>query len=177
MGRCLSYSLAAANTRCWKDAPAEEEKFIKKIKEVAGLLRTQAVHSLLGRTDWEEFRAKDEKATVLTEDGPVASDVMSFKATLSRENRWICGLTITEVSRIKKLNVVIFEWVGKAWKRTGLVLAKDSNPQKYKTAVLVLEAGHYWAVRTCSVPDEWLDCNGVIWCSRWKKYTDYFSRG
>lgn len=48
---------------------------------------------------------------------------------------------------------------------------------KYKTAVLVLERGHYWAVRTFSVPDEWLDCNGVVWCSRRKEYTDYFSRG
>ena len=175
--RCLSYSLAAANTKCWKDSPDEEKKFTSKIKEVAGLLRTQVVHSLLGRTEWEDSWAMDNKATELTEGGPVASNVIDFKASLAREHRWICGLTMSEASKIKKLNVVIFEWIGKAWKRTGLVLAKDTNPQKYKTAVLVLEAGHYWAVRTCSVPDEWLDCNGVVWCSRWKKYTDYFSRG
>ena len=175
--RCLSYSLAAANTKCWKDSPDEEKKFTGKIKEVAGLLRTQVIHSLLGKTEWGQSWAKDSKATELTEGGPVADNVTDFKTSLARESRWICGLTISEASKIKKLNVVIFEWIGKAWKRTGLVLAKDTNPQKYKTAVLVLEAGHYWAVRTCSVPDEWLDCNGVVWCSRWKKYTDYFSRG
>jgi len=162
--RCLSYSLAAANTKCWKDSPDEEKKFVGKIKEVAGLLRTQVVHSLLGRTEWEESWAMDNKATELTEGGAVASNVIDFKTSLARENRWICGLTISEASKIKKLNVVIFEWIGKAWKRTGLVLAKDTNPQKFKTAVLVLDRGHYWAVRTSVVPDEWLDCNGVVWC-------------
>ena len=109
--RCLAFCLAAANTKCWKDNPAEEKNFTSKIKEVAGLLRNQAVHSLLGRTDWEQAWAKDDRATELTEDGKAAENVTDCKKSLARENRWICGLTISEVSQIKKLNVVIFEWV------------------------------------------------------------------
>ena len=175
--RVLAYGLACANTKSWKESPSDEAKFIEKAREIGAILRTQAVQDLLSRTDWEESWAKDDRATSITEDGEVASDLASFKASLGRDHRWVCGLTISALSKIKKLNVIIFEWVGGMWKRTGLVLARDSNPHKLKSAVMVLDRGHYYAVKTHQIPAEWLDPNGVVWCSKWKKYDSFFTRG
>ncbi len=64
----LAYGLACASTRSWKDSPSEEQRFVEKIKEVGGLLRT-TIHDLLGRADWEASRAKDDQATPVAEDG------------------------------------------------------------------------------------------------------------
>ena len=175
--RVLAYGLACANTKSWKESPSDEKKFIEKAREIGAILRTQAVQDLLSRPDWELGWAKDDRATTITEDGEVAEDLTSFKASLARENRWVCGLTISALSKIKKLNVIIFEWVGGMWKRTGLVLARDSNPHKLKSAVMVLDRGHYFAVKTHQIPGEWLDSNGVVWCSKWKKYDSFFTRG
>ena len=175
--RCLAYSLSCCNSKSWKESPLEEERLIKKIKEVGGLLRTQVIHDLLANSEWEEAWALDPKATRNTEDGPVAQTLSDFKTSLRRENRWMCGLTIHQCSKLKRLNVVIFELVKGQWKRTGLVLARDSNPEKLKTAVMILSNGHYYALRTHQVPESWLDQDGVVWCSRGTRVPSFFSRG
>ena len=59
---------------------------------------------------------------LLTEDGAVSENVKDFRESLSRGHRWVCGLTISEVSRMKKLNIIIF-WVG----CQARVLEEDGN--------------------------------------------------
>ena len=125
--RCLACGLAAANTKSWQGDADEEGRFVAKIKQVGGMLRTQAVHSLLSRKDWEAAWAKDDRATELTEDGAVAENIVDFKACLARENRWVCGLTISEISKLKNLNIVIFEFPGKelGWSLPGITILKS----------------------------------------------------
>lgn len=62
-----SLRLIPTNLGClahgWKGSLGDEQKSVSKIGEVAGLLRTQTIHSLLGRNDWEASWARDDPRT------------------------------------------------------------------------------------------------------------------
>ena len=73
--------------------------------------------------------------------------------------------------------MVIFEKQEQAWKRTGLVLARENSAEKSKTSVMILDQGHYYAVKTSQVPVDWLNPDGVLWCSKGLRQSCYFTRG
>lgn len=175
--RCIAFGLAGANTKFWSGSIEEENKFVEKIREVGAMLRTQTTHDLLNSTDWHDSWAADPNATRLTEDGAVPSSLDEFKKCLARPNRWICGLSITRVSRLKHINIVIFELKEQVWKRTGLVLARENSPEKLKTTVMILDQGHYFAVKALQVPTTWLNPEGVLWCSKGYRQNSFFTRG
>ena len=130
----------------------------------------------LGRLPGVEIRLPTR-----TENGEVADDIKAFEASLRREQRWICGLTMQAAATLKRINVVVWEWKQNQWCRTGLVLCDHSEEQslKRKTVALVLDAGHYYVLKTASVPQEWLSTQAVLWCNRAtkeKQQAGYFAR-
>lgn len=79
---------------------------------------------------------------------------------------------------MKKINIFVWELKGGNWCRTGLMFAdKESNATKFKTANLVLRAGHYRVVLTYNSPAAWLSSDGVMWCSGGSKQRGFFAGG
>ena len=175
--RTLAYGIAYVNSKNFTKDPEEETRIKSRICEVGAILRTQVTRSLLNREDWHVAWAKDPSATVRTEGGPVATTVAQFRDSLTREHRWICGMTLQETALVKRINVVVFEMVQGCWKRTGLIFGTQQNHHKVKTVVLVLHLGHYYSVKASTIPSAWLDPEGVKWCTLGFKASGYFARG
>ena len=152
--RALAYSLAKANTG------KDDDKIIDRINVLATNLRIKVIsHLIQTRKSWEDFWAIDGKWTNQTEAGPPATDITSFLQVLQRPLRWIDGLSFTAMSQLQAVNIIIFGYDHAA--EDFKVLARfwgGSDWKRMKLLPLVLEAGHYYALRKGPKgwPKEWM---------------------
>jgi len=152
--RALAYSLAKANTG------KDDDKIMERINVLATNLRIKVVsHLIQTRKSWEDFWAIDGKWTNQTEAGPPATNLVEFLQVLQRPLRWIDGLSFTAMSQLQAVNIIIFGYdhVAEEFK----VLARfwgGTEWKKMKLLPLVLEAGHYYALRKGHKgwPKEWM---------------------
>lgn len=107
----MAYGIACCNAKEWAGDKEAEGKFTAKIQELAQILRTpQVVHHLLNVDgSWKAAWSPDPAATTRTEAGAWATDPSSFESVLTREQRWIWGLTMQTACSLKKVNAVGME--------------------------------------------------------------------
>jgi len=145
--RALSFMLGQANSQ-----KKTTEELVQKLDVLAKTLRGKTTAHLIQRRDvWEPFWAVDPKWSHVTESGPPATDVSSFMEVIQRPLRWICGLSFAAVSQLQRVNIVIFKHAPTAEEPDKFkIIARFLGAENYlklQIIPLVLDGGHYYAIR------------------------------
>ena len=149
--RALSFMLSDLNTR------KSPNDIIDKIEVISKTLRAKTIsHLIQARPVWEPFFAVDPKWNNVSEGGAPATDVASFLQVIQRPLRWICGLSLAAVAQLQRVNIVVFSFDSEADDFKVIARFKGSESwQQLSIIPVVLDAGHYFALRKGPKGNKW----------------------
>ena len=107
----------------------------------------------------------------MTEDGPPAKDVCTFKTeTLHRENRWICQYGVMAVAEIKKVHLIVWQHMEEKeepWTKIAVFSPRDEWKQ-FPVIHIAKVGSHYMPLipDEIQVPGNELHLNGRVWRSK-----------
>ena len=147
-----------------KGGKATPEAIMERIEVLAKTLRCKTVtHLVTNKHLWIDSWAPDDQANAVTEAGEPASTPEAFVECLQRPLRWVCGLTLSALAQLQRVNLVIFKF--NVEKQDFCIIARFRGEadrwQRLHTVPLVLEKGHYFAMRrnprSLHWPKEWMN--------------------